>query len=189
MTDLFIATHKNTKSGAEVTKLREYAGQVQFRDGSKLRRMVIERFMRDYQALDATCYPLPPPRVLVKPANYELRRMDETALTRQRLQVTGSQRKKLTKADRDEMATVGTIPFCCRCGKTTNLQVAHAPSGIFGRAWGIKGNGGLLTRLCSVDADSCHTLIDQHKIPDWAEEWKTAFCRSQAWLFDNRKAA
>lgn len=184
-----IATHRNVKSGTEVSYLREYAGRAEFREGGKVRRVSSERFIRDYERIsEDQPVTLTMPQIMPAP-NYGPRKVDELALARQRLKVRGSRRNALTKIDRDKMALVGEIPFCCRCGKSNALQVAHAPAGLFGKGLNIKSNGALVTRLCSVAADSCHTIIDNHVIPDWREEWMRAFCRSEAWIHENKKAA
>lgn len=166
-----IATHQNRKSGAQVTYLREWSGRAEFREGSKLRRMAVDKFSREYEALATEAPALPAPRVLVRPVEYKPREVDEVALARQRLSVHGSRRKDLSKVDRDEMALVASIGYCTCCGSTRNLQVAHAPSGLFGKGMSIKGNGGILALLCSADLSTntlgCHERIDQHIEPDW----------------------
>lgn len=184
-----IATHQNQKSGAQVTVLREYHGDVQIRDGQKLRWIEKGKFARDYEPLSDEPQATPTPRVLAQPAIYAPRVMDETALARQRLAVRGSIRSKLTKDDRDQMAAVGAIPYCCLCGSTRNLQVSHAPSGLFGKAFGEKGHPALLARLCSIDPTSCHEQIDKHTDPDWRARWMEAALRTQAAVYDMRSAA
>ncbi len=188
-----IATHRNRKSGAQVTYLREWSGRAEFREGSKLRRMAVDKFSREYEALATEAPPLPAPRVLVRPVEYKPREVDEVALARQRLTVHGSRRKDLSKVDRDEMALVASIGYCTCCGSTRNLQVAHAPSGLFGKGMSIKGNGGILALLCSADLSTntlgCHEEIDQHKVPDWSLRYLTAFARTRAAIHDMRNAA
>jgi len=188
-----IATHQNRKSGAQVNWLREYAGSVEIRDGQKKRWIEKAKFERDYEALATEAPPLPAPRILVRPVEYKPREIDETALARQRLAVNGSRRKDLSKSDRDEMALVASIGYCTCCGSTRNLQVAHAPSGLFGKGMNIKGNGGILALLCSADLSTntlgCHEQIDQHKVPDWNLRYLTAFARTRAAIHDMRNAA
>lgn len=188
-----IATHQNRKSGAQVNWLREYAGSIEIRDGQKKRWIDKAKFERDYEPLATEAPPLPAPRVLVRPVEYKPREVDEVALARQRLTVHGSRRKDLSKVDRDEMALVASIGYCTCCGSTRNLQVAHAPSGLFGKGMSIKGNGGILALLCSADLSTntlgCHEEIDQHKVPDWSLRYLTAFARTRAAIHDMRNAA
>lgn len=180
-----IGTHQNNKSCAIVKFVREKSGTVEFLDGKRRRWLTADTFQREYTAIETPApVILPSPRVLVRPAQYLPRTVDETAMRRQLLSVRGSRRKNLSKVDRDEMAKVAAVGFCANCGSRKNLQVAHAPSGLFGKGMNIKGSGGILALLCSADLSTntlgCHERIDQHIEPDWIVLFLKAFARTRA---------
>jgi hypothetical protein len=139
-----IDQYTNVKSGALVTRKPDYKGQAVIMEGRRKRTIALDRFERDYELIEgepeqlfSTSHikqglgiqnadtrliektlskPIENKALSEKPLSpdYGPRRMNEEALNRQKLAITGSRRKDLTASDRNEMAAPVAHPAICR---------------------------------------------------------------------------